>query len=214
MKGCQICPAAPAIPALTCTCSTMLLAWKGIEKKDRSHASWQNKECFLELFTHSRKITFFGNALNPAVPCSKPCVDFLLWQIQDELEKQCEKKWFCQAVVPSFISERENSRKQKTILLQLLLCGKRKKNREWNERLWWNPSRTLCTEEKMLRPKTRVGRQVEDGYGLAWILKLQSLMGFFSDNSDHNLMACFGGGEGNERRRFWTVSFYLPFLLA
>lgn len=52
---------------------------------------------------------------------------FLALQIQDELEKQCEKKCFCQAVVPSFISESENSRKQKTIRLQLLLCGKRKK---------------------------------------------------------------------------------------
>lgn len=110
------------------TCSTMLLAWKGIEKKDRSHASWQNKECFLVLFIHSRKMAFFGNALNPAVPCSKRCVDFLLWQIQDKLEKQCEKKCFCQAVVPGFISESENSRKRKPSFFSYCFVAKEKKN--------------------------------------------------------------------------------------
>lgn len=61
--------------------------------------------------------------------CSRPCVDFFFWQIQDELKKQCEKKCFFQAVVPSFIWESENLRKQKTILLQLQLCGKSQKTR-------------------------------------------------------------------------------------
>lgn len=40
--------------------------------------------------------------------------------------KQYEKNCFCQAVVPSCISESENFRKHKTILLHLLLSRKRK----------------------------------------------------------------------------------------
>lgn len=40
--------------------------------------------------------------------------------------KQCEKNCFCQTVVPSCISESENFRKHKTILLHLLFSGKRK----------------------------------------------------------------------------------------
>lgn len=78
--------------------------------------------------TFTQSNFFFGSALNPAVACSRPCVDFLFWQIPDELKKQCEKKCFHQAVVPSFIWESENLRKQKTILLQLQLCGKSQKN--------------------------------------------------------------------------------------
>lgn len=35
-------------------------------------------------------------------------------------------------------------------------------------------------------------QDVEGGYGLAWILKLQNLMDFFSNNS--NMMACLGVG--------------------
>lgn len=61
-------------------------------------------------------------------PAPNQNVEFLLWQIQDELEKQCEKKCFCQAVIPSFVSDSESFRKQKTFLLQLLLCGERKKS--------------------------------------------------------------------------------------
>lgn len=82
--------------------------------------------------TFTQNNFFFGNALNPAVACSRPCVDFFFWQIQDELKKQCEKKCFCQAVVPSFICESENLRKQKTILLQLQLCGKSQKTQRIN----------------------------------------------------------------------------------
>lgn len=101
---------------------------RNFKAQDCSYASWRNKECFLLLFVHSHKTTFsLGKALNPAVACSRPCVDIFFWQIQDELKKQCEKKYFFQAVVPSFIWESENLRKQKTILLQLQLCGKSQK---------------------------------------------------------------------------------------
>ena len=40
------------------------------------------------------------------------------------------------------------------------------------------------------------------------------LDGFFSHKSDHNLAVCLGVVKGDKKRIFWTISFYLTFLLA
>lgn len=162
------------------TCRTVLLAWKGVEKKDCSHTSWKNTGKLSRTFhTFMQNNFFYGNAFNPAVPCSKPRVGFLPWQIQDESEKQCEKKHFCQAVAPSFVSESENFRAQKTILLQLLLCGKRKKPPKYDEKDCGEIPAELSVPKRRCRvPRPRTTRRVEDGYGLAWILQLQNSMGF------------------------------------
>lgn len=37
-------------------------------------------------YTFTKNNFFFGNVLNAAAACSKPCVDSLFWQIRDELE--------------------------------------------------------------------------------------------------------------------------------
>lgn len=112
------------------TRSTMLLAWKGIEEKDCSHASWQNREHFLVFVIHSHKITF---SLEQRSIQLFPAPDHV-WisysgKSRMNWKNSVRKKCFCQAVVPGFVSESENFRRQKTVLLQLLLCGKRKKKK-------------------------------------------------------------------------------------
>lgn len=133
---------------------------KNFKTQDCSYASWRSKECFLLLFIHSHKTTFsLGKALNPAVACSRPCVDIFFWQIQDELKKQCEKKYFFQAVVPSFIWESENLRKQKTILLQLQLCGKSQKTQiiKWKT-VVKSEQNAMCWKEDARSRAARCGR--------------------------------------------------------
>lgn len=126
MEGCQICPGAPVLPVHTC--SPVLLASKGLEKTrivaiqaDRIRVTF-----YYFSYIHTKQL-FLWERIKSSCCLLQTMCGFLILANPGWTEKQCEKKCFCQAVVPSFIWENENLRKQKTILLQLQLCGKSQK---------------------------------------------------------------------------------------